>query len=37
MKLIRGIHNISQAPQGGVLSIGNFGGLHRGHRGLLQG
>lgn len=33
MKLIRGIHNLSQAPQEGcVLTIGNFDGVHRGHR-----
>ncbi|MDI5823407.1 hypothetical protein MJI95_36345, partial [Salmonella enterica subsp. enterica serovar Kentucky] len=24
MKLIRGIHNLSQAPHGCVLTIGNF-------------
>ncbi len=35
MKLIRGIHNLSQAPHGCVLTIGNFG-VHRGHQALLQ-
>ena len=36
MKLIRGIHNLSRAPHGCVLTI-NFDGVHRGHQALLQG
>lgn len=34
-KLIRGCYNVTSADQGGVLTIGNFDGLHLGHRSLL--
>lgn len=34
-RLIRGCYNLTSADQGGVLAIGNFDGLHLGHRALL--
>lgn len=36
MELIRGIHNLKQQPQGCVLSIGNFDGIHLGHHAVLS-
>ncbi|WP_413692302.1 bifunctional riboflavin kinase/FAD synthetase [Psychromonas sp. KJ10-2] len=36
MELIRGIHNLQHQPKGCVLSIGNFDGIHLGHRAVLS-
>lgn len=35
MELIRGIHNIKPQHKGCVLSIGNFDGIHLGHKVVL--
>jgi riboflavin kinase/FMN adenylyltransferase len=37
MEFIRGIHNIKPEHRGTVLTIGNFDGVHRGHRAVIEG
>lgn len=34
-RLIRGLHNVTSAMQGGVVTIGNFDGVHLGHQALM--
>ena len=36
MKIIRGLHNCQKQHLNGVLSIGNFDGLHLGHQKMLE-
>lgn len=36
MQLIRGLHNITPAHKGCVLTIGNFDGVHLGHQAVLR-
>lgn len=36
MELVRGIQNLKQQHQGCVLSIGNFDGIHLGHKAVLS-
>lgn len=36
MQLIRGLHNLRPSHRGCVATIGNFDGVHRGHRAVLE-
>lgn len=35
MRLIRGLHNLHAAHRGGLATIGNFDGVHRGHQAVI--
>jgi riboflavin kinase / FMN adenylyltransferase len=35
MELVRGRHNISRTPQGCVLTVGNYDGVHLGHQKMI--
>jgi riboflavin kinase / FMN adenylyltransferase len=36
MRLIRGLHNLRETDRGSVATIGNFDGVHLGHRAVFQ-
>jgi len=35
MELVRGLHNISRKPEGCVLTVGNYDGVHLGHQKMI--
>jgi riboflavin kinase/FMN adenylyltransferase len=35
MELVRGLHNLSRTPQGCVLTVGNYDGVHLGHQKMI--
>lgn len=36
MELIRGVHNVRTRHRGAAVTIGNFDGVHRGHRAVIE-
>lgn len=36
MDLVRGVHNLADRHQGGIVAVGSFDGLHLGHRALID-
>lgn len=36
MELIRGLHNVRARHRGAAITIGNFDGVHRGHRAMIE-
>lgn len=36
MKLVRGLHHVSSAARGCVLTVGNYDGVHLGHRQMIE-